>query len=883
MSEETNGLPKAVSTIEDFSIAMLPLESSDPAQGPHATEDGQLRSTKTIEQRYELEATLARMQLEDERIGVPIGVDDRYVLRELIGRGATGTVYLAEDVELDRDVAIKVVSRRIEQAQVVLELRREARALAAIDHRNVLKIFDIGSEHGEHFIVMEYANGQTLRAWQRDRPLREVIEAYLHAGRGLGAVHSCRLVHRDFKPDNVLVDQHEGRTRVRVGDFGLAVHAVAPASKGLLGTLPYMAPEQLRGEPAEQRSDQHQFCVSLWEALTGERPFGDPSRSIEGDTAIPPRPPALPRWLYPVIRRGLAFDKQDRYASMRALLGAIRRGHLWQRAQLGLAAAALAVGLGATVWATQPGPCDAAASPMAEIWTADARSDIQAAFEPPDQAGGGTMSSYIVEHLDHAAAQWSDRAVAVCEARERAPANERAGLERRAECIDRWAQRIKSRIEWLRHPEQARLEHAFELVAPLAHAGLSCALPPVIIDEAVETAIEQAEQAELLRDLDGAKALANAAVELALAKAQDAACPTQGPGGEPRSPELAAAYHRLGHVLGERRESDAALEALGRAHRHAHACNDDQRDAEAKIHAAKVLVADLEDMDAAAAALDDAWVALERVEEPEVSLRRHDERMAAGMLAERQGEHEAARSRAEESREALGDGAVDPVLAAKLDLNIGVVWHGQGQFEEAAAAYERAAQRVRQALGEHPQTRFYEAQRDLNRGLAAQERGAQVEMRRHFEQAVASGEAPVVAKALSAWAQGELESGEEEAALVRTAEILAFLSRAPDLPPFTLATAETTAGQILAALGKPGSIEVLEPACARWRKLGKADEIAQCEVTLGRALRDAGRAEQARRVGEGLRGLEVSPDGPLPAIIEVFVRSLDPEPADPEP
>jgi eukaryotic-like serine/threonine-protein kinase len=217
----------------------------------------------------------------------------RYVILSLLGVGGMGAVYAAYDPELDRKVALKLLrpdSLSIDSARML----REARALARLAHPNVVAVHDVGTLGAEVFIAMEHVDGLTVHRWlrQRDRSRREVLDVFLAAGRGLAAAHRAGLVHRDFKPDNMMVAL-DGR--VRVLDFGLArAQASAGAEStlrealigdvdvgearltregALLGTPTYMAPEQWRGAVADARSDQFSFCVALWEALLGERPF----------------------------------------------------------------------------------------------------------------------------------------------------------------------------------------------------------------------------------------------------------------------------------------------------------------------------------------------------------------------------------------------------------------------------------------------------------------------------------------------------------------------------------------------------------------------------------------------------------------------------------
>jgi tRNA A-37 threonylcarbamoyl transferase component Bud32/tetratricopeptide (TPR) repeat protein len=852
-------------------------------------------SRPSIEQRYEIETTLAGLGLEDDEVGVPIGLHDRYVLRKLIGRGAMGAVFLADDVELQRRVAIKVVARRVGHERQGLRLRREARALAALDHPNVLKVFDLGNDGEELFIAMEHVAGKTLRAWQKDRHLDELLDVYLQAGRGLAAAHARGLVHRDFKPDNVLVDEAEqGRLRVRVGDFGLVggdVGAPAPAtepmairglltsSNALLGTLPYMAPEQLRREPADARSDQHQFCVALWEAVAGERPFGPRGRPLADETSVPARPAKIPIWVYPVLRRGLAFAREDRYPSMGSLLSALERARRRRRARRWAAVGGLVAAMVGAAWwmqPEQPGPCQGTDEPMATIWTPDVRTELAASFEA---RGAGGMSQYVVGGLDRATGRWSQENQQLCEARVQASPSEPPELEDRQRCLEQWARQIEQRIERLRQPEGSDMTYAFALVTALEHVGESCVIPPLPIEPEVTSVIERAEQAELLRNLDDALRFSNEAVEVA--RQHGNPCEGDDPEEPLRSSELAAALFRLGHVQSERKDSKAALETLTEAHLHAYACADEHRDAEVRILAAKVRAIDLQDVEAARVELEQARVALRRVKEPAVSLRRYDERMATGLVDEYAKDFADARRHAEEALAALGD-TPDPVLQAKLELNIGVAFQREKRYAEAAEVMGRASTRVARVLGEqHPLTRLYAARQALNLGLAAASAGDHATMHRYFEQAAQLDDPSLVIKALTAKAQAEFVAEDQESAKVTATALVTFLDAQPSLAPVTRATVETTAGQILAFLEDPKGLTVLEGACTRWIELDQREQAAKCELSLAQALHAAGRTSEARSKLDHVRSLETDPQGPIPAAIEETDRYLSTQPGSP--
>ncbi len=274
----------------------------------------------------------------------------RYELLRCIGQGGMGIVYAARDVELDREVAIKLLRPEL-SALDDGRLTSEARALARLSHPNVVAVFDVGTYEEQRFIAMEYVVGQDLRRWlDAPRSLRELLQVFVESGRGLHAAHEVGLVHRDFKPDNVLVGD-DGRPRVL--DFGLArppdgVDAgvarppALPAGSNplatvltevgqVLGTPAYMAPEQHLGEPADARSDQFSYAVSLYHAVYGVRPFSGEdlqalALSIVRGRVRPatPRYP-VPEWLEELLARALSVDPQQRHSSMKALLAEVER------------------------------------------------------------------------------------------------------------------------------------------------------------------------------------------------------------------------------------------------------------------------------------------------------------------------------------------------------------------------------------------------------------------------------------------------------------------------------------------------------------------------------------------------------------------------------
>jgi WD40 repeat protein len=267
------------------------------------------------------------------------------ILREL-GAGGMGVVYVAYDEELDRRVAVKLLRESSTDTQGKARLQREAQAMARLSHPNVVTVHEVGTHLEQVFVAMEFVPGGDLRAWLRSpRTWREVVAMFCQAGEGLAAAHDAGLVHRDFKPDNVLVGV-DGRARV--ADFGLAyARAQEPGREppsetpranlertltqpgAVMGTPAYMSPEQLVGGPIDVRTDQFAFCVALWEGLYGKRPFTGPNFAAlvtavcEGQIVQPLVTHDVPAWLHAALVRGLSADAKARWPSMHALLAVL--------------------------------------------------------------------------------------------------------------------------------------------------------------------------------------------------------------------------------------------------------------------------------------------------------------------------------------------------------------------------------------------------------------------------------------------------------------------------------------------------------------------------------------------------------------------------------
>ena len=361
----------------------------------------------------------------------------RFEVTGSAGAGRMGRVYVAHDPELKRKVAIKVIAAdedddRSQEREA--RLVREARAIARLSHPNVIAVHEVGHHGDELFVVMEYIEGETLRRWIRQpRPWRDVVRVMIGAGRGLAAAHRAGLVHRDFKPDNVMI-RDDGR--VVVLDFGLAraadlagitsprQAAIDAASSGevgpILGTPAYMAPELLGGATADAQSDQFAYCVALFEALHGARPFSGANMvqlaaRLEAGPGTGGR--TIPDWLDQLVRRGLRLRPEDRHHSMDTLLAELGKRRTSPRtvALVGLGIIAVA-GIGAAGARALDSDvrCDVGSERAAERWDDERR----AALDETIRAGltyGDELAPRTLARLDAYASTWAAAYQQACE------------------------------------------------------------------------------------------------------------------------------------------------------------------------------------------------------------------------------------------------------------------------------------------------------------------------------------------------------------------------------------------------------------------------------------------------------------------------------------
>jgi tetratricopeptide (TPR) repeat protein/predicted Ser/Thr protein kinase len=450
---------------------------------------------------------------------------DRYVVEELVGAGAMGVVYSAHDPELDRKVALKLL-RSERHADSRARLLREAQAMARLSHPNVVSVFDAGTDADDVFLAMELVDGTTLAAWlaERQRSWREIVPVFVQAGMGLAAAHAAGIVHRDFKPANVLIRRDR---RVQVSDFGLArspreaspiptegeVVSTLTRTGALVGTPAYMAPEQLRGEPSDARTDLFAFCVALYEALFRARPFSGNSvaelkESVSsGRVVSSPSTGRVPRWLRRAVLRGLRPEPSMRYPDMAPLLRTLSRDPMRMR-RVALFASVSLVALVAVAWAvfrSAPAPCEGAARKLAGVWDAERKAEIDARMR--DAARVGEPERRALERtLDAYANAWSEAHTEACRAtRVRGEQSEEI-LGLRIACLEQRRQSLAALSDALSRADSKAATSALSAAEDLPDLDV-CA------------------QAELLRQRrvppkDSATARATAALEAELARAQ---------------------------------------------------------------------------------------------------------------------------------------------------------------------------------------------------------------------------------------------------------------------------------------------------------------------------------------------------------------------------
>ncbi|MFZ6179149.1 tetratricopeptide repeat protein [Nannocystis pusilla] len=486
-------------TIADDSLgATLPGEAHDPLAATVATGGGAGPREPVRLQR-----------------GAALG---RYLVLGPLGAGGMGVVYAAYDPELDRKVAIKLwhaAAGAATSADLARgRLQREAQALAKLQHPNVVAVYDVGTHDNRVFVAMEHIDGWTLTQWLADerRGVSEIVEVFAAAGRGLAAAHACGLVHRDIKPDNIMIGR-DGR--VRVMDFGLArSHGTlepqagdeAPELQrsllsldltrtgGMLGTPAYMSPEQFHRQATDARSDQFSFCVSLWEAVYGEGPFAGETlvelahNVVSGHVRPPPRGAAVPGHLHRLLLRGLRAAPEERWPSMDALLVALaddpraRRRRWWIGGAL---AAVTGVALALALTGEQADRCAVGEARWAEVWPAARAEQVKAALLATGRAHASGTATRVLAALEQYGQAWTAMHREACLATHARGEQSDSLLDLRMRCLGQRLREVDALAQQFVAADAEAADRAIQATAaltPVAACGdvdaLLAAVPP---------------------------------------------------------------------------------------------------------------------------------------------------------------------------------------------------------------------------------------------------------------------------------------------------------------------------------------------------------------------------------------------------------------------
>ena len=653
--------------------------------------------------------------------GTAIG---RYVILDRIGGGGMGVVYTGYDPELDRKVALKLLRPdRAAGEAARLRLLREAQAIARLSHPNVVAVHDAGTFGDQVFLAMEYVEGTTLRRWldEERRSWGEVVDRFALAGRGLAAAHAAGLVHRDFKPDNVLLGK-DGR--VRVADFGLARAAgetgeeepVSPESGGILaspitqlgvavGTPAYMAPEQLRGERADARSDQFSFCVALWEALCGERPFAE--GADRGEVREAPAGTRVPDRIRQALLLGLAADPAARYSDMDELLDRLARDPgAGRRRWLAAGAAVLAVGgvfagLG-YLQARRGQLCSGGDVKLASVWNAERKGEVRAAFLGTGTPFAEKAWTEVEGALDRYARGWTEMHRGACEATRVRGEQSEDLLDRRMFCLDQRLRETDALLGVFARSDREVVQRSVRAaagLAPLADCAdvraLTARIPPPA-DPAARARVEA-----LSREMARVKALRAAGrYPQGLALAREVSRKAEGAGYPPARAEALFLQGDLEERVGE---LEPAEKTLRHAVHQAEAAAADEVKAASAI-ALMFLTGEVRSRFAEAHGWGDlAAATLDRLgDQGELRAQYLND---LGTLYEAEARYsealEAHRKAAAIRRRVEGDRS--PAAAAAVS-NAGVDLFRLGRYPEAMASFEEALEIQKAAFGpEHPE------------------------------------------------------------------------------------------------------------------------------------------------------------------------------------
>ena len=832
------------------------------------------------------------------RVGTRVG---RYLLEEELGRGGMGVVYAALDPELDRKVAIKLLrTAAAEGTEGKARLGREAQALARLAHPNVIAVFDVGSAGDDLFIAMEMCRGGTLRAYQQGKGWREVVLAYVNAGRGLAAAHAAGLVHRDFKPDNVLVGD-DGR--MRVTDFGLVrasgpaggretapaqalkdrpvARATSPASSSgsgsssssslteagsVVGTPMYMAPEQLTGREVGPATDQFALAVSLWQALHDEPPFlavdlTERVRQIEGGQRRAPKNRAVPSRVNRALMRALAGTPAARWPDLTTFLDELERSTRprtpWIAAGAGVAVTAGAIAFFALGRGGEP-PCQRADAAGAGLWSAQ-RAGVERAFAATGTPFAAGAFGFADTRLGGFERDWRAAAIAACKDTRVRHTQSAAVLDQRVACLASRRHRVVALIAALGRATRAHVDDVDELVGALPRleecndAEVLAGKAPRPEQPARRAALAQVEERIAatrgkLDVLDDDQARAAAAAEASATVAEAAAigyAPTQ-----------AEALITRAHI--ERQQG--AVEAARRDLVEAAAAGTRGGDRAAVASAYLDLLyldADLRaDLPSAESWSQLAGAAVDAIGGPPG--KRADLAEYRATLAQARGDFTAAVSILEQ---AVGDESLAPELREPLKGDLANVLTDAGEYDAAEAIFDEIIPVRSAAMGaEHPKVLGLRANRAnlfYYRGDFVRCRDAHREILEARERALGKDH-PAVALSLQALSTCLNKSARSKEALPLAERAVAiFLATRGAEHPDTL-SARSDLGGVYSHLGDHArSLAVNEELLAtRERALGKDHpDLAMTLVNTAIEAKNAGRVTEAIAYHERALGI----------------------------
>jgi serine/threonine protein kinase len=835
-----------------------------------------------------------------------------YVLLEKLGHGGMGVVYAAYDETLDRKVAIKLLRTRASE-NTHQRLLREAQAMARLSHPNVVQIYEIEKLEDRMCVVMEFVDGVTMRDWMTEqrRSRSEILEVFIAAGRGLAAAHEKALIHRDFKPDNVMISQ---AGRVKVMDFGLARgEEEAPemrpslderpenelrrasalttdltADGAVIGTPAYMAPEQIEGRKTDPRTDQFSFCVTLWEALYERRPFSASSLSEMSDVVSAgkfdaPERSKVPSWLRRVLRRGLAPEPADRWPSMDALLDALardptRRRRAWTASVVGLSLLAVGVVLLGTrddsdANDTSSGhisSCELAGREIEDNWNADVHRTLAAAFEATELSYAPAAWARASEWMNAYASEWSRLRSQTClEARNNGLEQSNEALEIAA-CLDERRASFAALADAWADADAMTVTRALTAAASLPPAswctnerqrGLRVRPPTDIQDDVIALRAELARAAALR--LAGKFEAGRELAGTVRAHAKTLAW-------RPLEAEAELTVGRLEDDLGD---YEAAQASLQRAYLAAIAGGHDLLALEAVTTLTLVVGDKLAQLEAGLRWGQLGSMFIERLA-LDGSIQEVELLYAIGLIRDRMGNYSEALRSLERALELATAqlGPEHPEVARQLNGLGGVYW-SKHDWERALATQVRALEIAQGAFGaEHPEVARSLTNKGSVLGRLGQHEQALEAQRRALQirEAALGAEHPDVAITLNAMGTTLALQGEYTLALESHRRALRIFEAQLGPNHITVATTldklaavQLARGDSLAALSAgERALPILE------RQLGaKHHDLAVTLTTLGRAHAQLGHRDAARSaLGRAIEILEATPETD-PAVI----------------